>query len=30
MDKLDELKKNISDLKHIIIAFSGGVDSTFL
>ena len=28
--KLDELKKTLSSLKKVLIAFSGGVDSTFL
>ena len=30
MDKLDALKKYFADLQNIVIAFSGGVDSTFL
>ena len=30
MDKLDALKKYFADLQNVVIAFSGGVDSTFL
>lgn len=30
MDKLDALKKYFVDLQNVVIAFSGGVDSTFL
>ena len=30
MDKLDALKKYFDDLQNVVIAFSGGVDSTFL
>ena len=29
-EKFDKLKKNLRDYKHVLVAFSGGVDSSFL